>query len=120
MKETIEAAKKILPQEQPHYANCSMLSYSLRTDTLLHVPVQPVTVLNALCSYATFTLLPKSWSKQKLQRNGGVILFILPPAFSPTATTAYTKYSHFNLCMPRQWIPQPHSGAEFCLNFITR
>lgn len=65
--ETTETARKILTQEQSHYANCFMLSYSLRTDTLLHVPVESVTVLNALSSYATYTLFPKSWSKQEVQ-----------------------------------------------------
>lgn len=59
MKETIEAAKKILSQEQSQYANCSVLSYDLRTDTLLRVPVQPVSALPALSNNATYTSSPK-------------------------------------------------------------
>lgn len=99
-----------------------MLSYNLRTDTLLYVPVQPVVVLHALSSKRHVHLGPQIFVKAESakQRNGDVISSPLPPAFSPAISTACTKYSCLYFRIPRQRIPQPHSGTEFCLNSITR
>lgn len=121
MKETIEAAKKILSQKwiadcqkQP-YADCSVQPYSLRTDILLCVPVQPVIVLHALSSKCTCTSAPKFSSKQKVQSKEmeTTVSPLLPPAFSPTVSTACTKYSCLYFRIPRQQSPQPHSWQNF-------
>ena len=99
-----------------------MLSYNLRTDTLLHVPVQPVIVLYALSSKCHIHLSPQIFVKAESakQRNGDMISPPLPPAFSPTVSTACTKYSCLYFCIPRQLTPQPNLGNEFCLNYITK
>lgn len=62
-----------------------MLSYNLRTDTLLHVPVQPVIVLYALSSKRHIHLSPQSFVKAEStkQRNGDMISPPLPPVFPP-------------------------------------
>lgn len=103
-------------------ADCSVLSCSLRTDTLLHVPVQPVIVLHTLSSKCHIHLSPQTFVKAESakQGNADVISPALPPPFSPTVSTACTKYSCLYFRIPRQRIPQPHSGTEFCLNCISR
>lgn len=77
------------------YADCSVLPCNLRTDTLLHVPVQPVIVLHTLSSKCHIHLGPQIFVKAESakQGNGDMISPALPPAFSPTISTACTKYS---------------------------
>lgn len=68
-----------------------MLPYNSRTDTLLHVPAQPVIVMHALSSKCYTHLGPQIFIKAEnaKQRNGDVISAPVLPAFSPTVSTDY-------------------------------